>query len=144
MSIKLKLEGFEDLLKEIEAAEGSIKGACESAIKQSAQTMQSELKSEMKKANVPNDLINAMPQFEVKSDGNRVTARVGYKKGTYNPKNLSDGYKIVFLNYGTPHRSKHGKVVARGFIQKAKKNAKRKIKNQQKEALEKILKRLKK
>lgn len=144
MSIKLKLEGFEELLKEIEAAEGSIKGACESAVRQSAHTMQSELKSEMKKANVPNDLINAMPQFEVKTSGNRVTAKVGYKKGSYNPKDISDGYKVVFLNYGTPHRSEHGKVVARGFIQKAKKNANKKIKKQQEEALKKILKRLKK
>lgn len=144
MSIKIKLQGFEELLKEIEAADGSINKACDSALRGSAQIMQSELKSEMHKANVPNDLINAMPPFEIESNGNRFYGRVGYKKGAYNPDDLSDGYKVVFLNYGTPNRTMHGQIVARGFIQKAKNTASRKMKKQQKEALEKILARLKK
>lgn len=144
MSINLKIEGFENLLKDIEAANGSITQACDSAIRGSAQIMQSELKSEMKQANVPSDLVEAMPKFEVEANGNRVTARVGYKKGSYNPDNPSDGYKVVFLNYGTPHRTKHGKVVARGFIQRAKRRASTKIKKQQKQAFTKILERLQK
>ena len=143
MPIKIKLEGFDDLLKEIEKANGSMVKACESAVRQSAATMQSELKSAMNTAGVPSDLINAMPAFEIESEGNYVQAKVGYDKGAYDPKNPSDGYKVVFLNYGTPSRSKHGKVVARGFIEKAKKSARPKIKKQQKEALEKILERLK-
>lgn len=144
MSIKLKFEGFEELLKDIEAAEGSMNAAAESALRQGAQILQSELKSEMASANVPKDLISAMPNFEVENLGNTHVAMVGYKKGAYNPDNPSDGYKVVFLNYGTPNRTKHGKVTARGFIQKAKQKARPKIKKAQRQALEKILARLKK
>lgn len=143
MSIKLKFEGFDELLKEIEAAGRTIDSAVESTMRQSAQTMQSTLKSEMQSANVSEHLIADMPQPEVFKDGNTFVARVGYRKGAYDKNDPSDGYKVVFLNYGTPHRSKHGKMVAKGFIQKAKKKAKPKIKKQQKETLEKILSRLK-
>lgn len=144
MAIKLKIEGFENLLKEIETAGGSINKACDSAIRQSAQIMQSELKSQMQSAGVEKELISAMPPPEVEENGNTFSARVGYKKGAYNPDNLSDGYKVVFLNYGTPHRKKHGQVAARGFIQKAKRRARPKIKKEQEKALQKILARLKK
>jgi hypothetical protein len=71
-------------------------------------------------------------------------ARVGYKKGAYNPNDISDGYKVVFSNYGTPKRSKHGKIEAKGFIDRAQKNARKRIKKAQKEALEKILERVSK
>lgn len=144
MAIQLKIEGFENLLKDIEAAGGTMTSACDSAMRQSAQIMQSELKSQMQGAGVPSDLINRMPQPVIESEGNRVTARVGYKKGAYNPDNLSDGYKVVFLNYGTPYRKEHGKIVAKGFIQRAKSAANPKIKREQKKALKKILKRLQK
>lgn len=142
MSIKLKLEGFDELFSEIQKAGGTVDRAAESCLKQSAQIMQSELKQQMQSAGVDSGLIGRMPPFEVETSGNRYTARVGYKKGAYNPQNPSDGYKVIFLNYGTPKRSKHGKVAARGFIQVAKKKAKPKIKRAQKEALEKILGRL--
>lgn len=144
MAIKLKLEGFDDLLKEIEAAGGTINEAVGGAMRESAQIMQSELKSQMQSAGVDSGLINAMPPFEIETSGNRIAARVGYRKGSYNPDNPSDGYKVVFLNYGTPHRQKYGKVVARGFIKKAKRSATPKIKKAQKAAFEKILGRLKK
>lgn len=141
--ITLKLEGFDALYKEIERAGGSANKAAESCIKQSAQIVQAELKNQMKAANVPADLIDRMPSPDIKIEGNSYTAQVGYKKGAYNPKDPSDGYNVVFLNYGTPHRTQHGKVTARGFIQKAKKKATPKVKKAQKEVLEKIIGRLK-
>lgn len=155
MSITLKFQGFEDLVKEIEKANGSINQACESAIKQSAQIMQSELKAQMADANVPNELISAMPSPEIETSGNRITARVGYKKGAYNPNNLSTGYKVLFLNYGTPNRKIHGKIhegsntkaggtLKLGFIQRAKKKARPQIKKSQEQVFKKILARLKK
>lgn len=144
MSIKLKLEGFEDLLKEIEKAGGEIKPSCEAAMKESAQIMDSELKTQMKSAGVPSDLVAAMPPPEIQSEGNRVSARVGYKKGAYNAQNPSDGYKAVFLNYGTPNRSKHGKIAPRGFVVRAKNRARSKIKKTQEETFKKILAGLKK
>lgn len=144
MSIKLKIEGFEELMKAIEDAGGSVQQAAESTIKQSAKTMDDELKTQMRSAGVPQDLIAEMDKPEIESTPTRVSASVGYKKGAYNPDNPSAGYKAVFLNYGTPNRSKHGKVKALGFIQKAKRKAKPKIKKQQEECLNKILSRLKK
>lgn len=140
MSIRLKLNGFEDLLQKIEKAGGSANAATKTCMENSAAIMQDELKSKMQAANVPKRLISAMPNPQIETTANRVTAIVGYKKGVYDPKNPSDAFKVVFLNYGTPHRSQHGQVKARGFIQKAKKGAKRKIKAEQEKTLNEILK----
>lgn len=139
MSIKLNLDGFDDLLDKIEKAGGTVDGAAKKCLQKSAQIMHDELKTQMQAADVDSDLINRMPPPEVEANGNRHTARVGYKKGTYDPKNPSDGYKVVFANYGTPHRSEHGKQPAKGFIQKAKKKANTKIKKAQKETLNEII-----
>ena len=139
MSIKLQLDGFDDLLKKIEQAGGSINNAVESCLKNSAYIMEDELKAQMNKSNVDSGLINRMPAPSIEKDGNRMTARVGYKKGAYNPQNLSDGYEVIFINYGTPRRSKHGKIKARGFIAKAKKKARPQIKKQQETTLKEIL-----
>lgn len=140
--VKIKLEGFDELLKKIESSGGTIKSAVDTCMKKSAKIMEDSLKTEMKKANVPSDLINRMDAPKVKWEYNACTASVGYEKGTYNPDNLSDGYKVVFLNYGTPHRSVHGKVKARGFIGRSKKKAKSQIKKSQEETLQDILKEL--
>lgn len=144
MSIKLKLNGFDDMLSKIEKAGGTIDGAAKQCLETSAQIMHDELKKQMQAANVDNGLINRMPPPEIESEGNRHTARVGYKKGTYDENNPSDGYKVVFLNYGTPKRSKHGKIenggkVKLGFIKRAKSKAATKIKKEQAQTLEKIL-----
>lgn len=140
----LQLKGFDDLLDQIQKAGGSIDQATESCLRQSAQIMQRELKSQMQAAGVESGLINAMPQPQIEIKGNRYSAAVGYKKGSYDPNDPSDGYKVVFLNYGTPHRTMHGKVAARGFIQKAKKKARPQIKKAQQETLEKVLERVNK
>lgn len=144
MAIKIKLSGFEKMLKDIEKAGGSINSACDSAMRASAQIMQEELKTQMQSAGVPADLVGAMPAPRIESTGNRFAASVGYEKGAYDPKEPSNAYKVIFLNYGTPKRTKHGKVKARGFIQKAKKRATPKIKKEQKKVFEKILARLQK
>lgn len=141
--IQLNLKGFDDLFEQIKKAGGTVDAAADSCLRQSAQIMQAELKSQMQAAGVAGDLIASMPQPTVSVEGNKYRAEVGYKKGAYDPSNPSDGYKVVFLNYGTPHRTKHGKVAARGFIQKAKKTASPKIKKAQQQTLEKILGRLK-
>lgn len=144
MAIKLKLEGFDDLLKEIEKAGGSIKSSTETCMQNSAQIMQHELKAEMQKSHVEKDLIDRLPAPSFENDFGLITARVGYRKGAYNPKKLSDGYKIVFINYGTPYRRKHGKIrgkkVRLGFIQRAKNRARPKIKKEQEKTLKEILK----
>lgn len=111
-------------------------------MKESADIMDAELKAQMQKADVPAHLIAAMSPPQVFKDGNAFVAKVGYEKGEYNSENPSDAYKVVFLNYGTPKRTKHGKVKARGFIQKARKKATPQIKKKQEEVLNEILARL--
>lgn len=139
MAIKLQLSGFDELFEQIKKAEGNVDKAAEQCLQESAQVMQSELKAQMQKSGVDGDLIDRMPTPELKQDGNTMIARVGYKKGAYNPDDLSDGFKVVFLNYGTPKRSKHGKIVAKGFIDKAQRKAKKQIKKKQEETLKKII-----
>ena len=140
MSIKIKLEGFDKLVDAISKSEGKIDIVADMCITKSANIMNDELKSKMTVAGVDEGLIQRMPAPIVEHEGNIYSAKAGYKKGTYDPTNLSDGYKALFLNYGTPRRTQHGKVRARGFIAKAKKDAKPKIKKAQKEALDDILK----
>jgi HK97 gp10 family phage protein len=139
MAIRLQLSGFDELFEQIKKAEGNVDKAAEQCLKESAQVMQNELTAQMQKAGVDSDLIARMPAPEIKKEGNSMIARVGYKKGAYNPNDISDGYKVVFLNYGTPKRSKHGKIVARGFIDKAQRKAKKQIKQKQEETLKKII-----
>lgn len=136
--ISLQLSGFDELLKEIEKAGGSINGAVDSCMKQSAQIQQKEFKAQMRKAKVKETLINRMPPPEIKWSGNACVARVGYPKGEYDPNKLTDGYKAVFINYGTP------RISPREFIKKAQNQAKKQIKQAQEEALNKILRRLQK
>ena len=140
----LQLKGFDELLEQIQKAGGSIDRAADSCLRQSAHIMDAELKAQMQAAGVDGDLINRMPPPQITVKGNRYSAAVGYSKGTFDPSDPSDGYKVVFLNYGTPRRAMHGKVAARGFIQKAKKNASPRIKKAQQETLTKILGRLSK
>ena len=144
MPITLKLTGFEELLTAIEKAGGSIDKAANQCMQKSAKLMDEELKAQMRSANVKSDLINRMPSPEVEKEGNRYTARVGFVKGEYNPTKPSDAYKAIFLNYGTPRRTKHGQVKARHFIENAKEKAKSKIENSQQQTFKEILGGLKK
>lgn len=135
--IALNLEGYDELLKKIEEAGGTINGAVDTCMRKSAQIQEKVLKAEMQKDKVSTSLINRMPPPEIEWSSNACTARVGYKKGSYDPKHISDGYKAVFINYGTP------RISPREFISAAKKRAKPQIKKEQEETLNKILESLK-
>lgn len=136
--IKLNLEGFDELIKKIEEAGGTIKSAVDTCIDRSATVQQKELKAAMQRKKVSNELINRMPQPEIEWNGNACTARVGYHKGAYDPKDLSDGYEAVFINYGTP------RITPRNFIKAAKNKARPQIKKLQEQTLNEILEDLKK
>lgn len=134
----LSLSGFDQILKKIDQAGGSIDNAVDVCMHKAGQILQKEQKAAMQKKKVASDLINRMGLPRIERNGNTVTARSGYKKGNYDPKNLSDGYKAVFINYGTP------RVKPRKFIQAAKKQAKPQVMKEAEDTFNRILGDLKK
>ena len=135
--LQITFEGFDMLLKSIEEAGGSIEKSITAGMKKAADIQAKELRAQMSKSNVDGGLIDRMPASEIEWSGNTCTARVGYKKGSYDPNNLSDGYKAIFINYGTP------RIAPREFIKKAKRKAKPEITKAEEEILNKILESLK-
>lgn len=142
--IKLDLDGFEQLIKAAEKAGKDADKVCEKVVKQGAEILDSELKSQLKAVGADADLISGMDAPEYEHTANTFKASAGFHKGSYNPHNLSIGYKALFFNYGTPRRKRHGKEAARGYIQKAKSKSKSKIKKLQKSAYDEIMEGLKK
>ena len=136
--ISITLNGFDELLTKIENAGGTINKAVDSGIRKSAQIQETELKAQMQKSHVDRGLTNRMPPPSIEWQGDTCTPRVGYYKGEYNPKNLNDAYKAIFINYGTP------RIAPREFINAAKRKAQPQIKKAQKEVLDKVLERLQK
>ena len=59
--IKIKMEGFDDILAKIQKAGGTIDKAAKTCLEKSADIMQAELKSNMHSKDVSSRLINAMP-----------------------------------------------------------------------------------
>lgn len=161
-SIKLKVD-FSELLEDIKDAGGDVDKAAKQLADECAKTMHNELVSECNASGVPAS-VSGEVQHNVTSTagGNTYLIEAGWKMGDYNPKNPSAGYKAVFLNYGTPRRAvkgskrvhrnvngawvtlkqDRGAVTARGFIDRAKKSARKKIKKTQTEALKQMLKEL--
>lgn len=140
MGVKVSINGFDDLLKQIEKANGDLATAAEKCVRESAEIMQNELKASMVKAKVDDGLIERMPNYTIERSGTKVTAHVGYPATEYNPRKPSDYFKALFANYGTPHRRSHGIEKKRNFVANAKKSASKKIKAQQEKTLNDIMK----
>lgn len=146
MSIRLNLDsGFQKMIKDIELSQNDVKRVANACIHESANVMQTELKSAIVGASPPlsGSLASQLPAPKVTASGDVFEAKVGYESTAYNPKNLSSYHKALFANYGTPYRRYHGKERKRGFIPKAKRRAKPRIKKAQETAFKKILARLK-
>ena len=136
----LNLKGFDKLLEQIQEAGGNIDKATEQAINKSVDVVSQDLHNACDSAGVPSSVSSEIKSDRAEWDGNKCSARVGWKLGTYDPKNLSQGFKAIFLNYGTPRRKKHGKITARNFIATTKKTSKPKLRKIQKQTLDEILK----
>lgn len=159
--IKLNLKGFEKMLEEIQAAGGNVETAAEETLNECAKVVETELQSACNAAGVPSSVSSEIQVSKGKS-GNRFSAKVGWKMGSYDPKNPSAGYKAVFMNYGTTRRqvkdtgehatvggnwktlgTDRGAVSGTGFITKAKEASSPKVRKIQKQKLSEILKGLK-
>lgn len=139
---------FDKLLKKIEKAGGDIESATWDAARKGGRVYYQHLVEECKKSNVPDDLINRIRfNCERDSSGNRYAVVVGWVMDNYNPDNPSAGYKVVFLNYGTPRREtrfgNRGFITGRGFIGRAKRRSRTPIKKAQETFLNDLLRGLK-
>lgn len=160
-SLKLTLD-FENMLEAIRDAGGDANRAALKTATKCAEAMHDELVSECNASGVPASVSGAIEHgVNVTSGGNVYEVEAGWKKGEYNPNNPSAAYKAIFLNYGTPKGPRHvknathvslrgrwvttanrGQIVGKGFIDRAQKSAKKKIKKVQKDALHEMLREL--
>lgn len=158
--IKLDLKGFSKMLEELQRAGGNVNQAAQRAIDESAKIVESELKAACDSSGVPASVSSEI-RTKTEGSGNRYSAEIGWELGTYNPQNLSAGYKAIFMNYGTGHRSirqeklraqiggqfrtlgqNRGQMTALQFIAAGKKASKPKVKKIQKQLLDDVLKEL--
>ena len=158
--IKVNLKGFEKMLEDLQTAGGNVDKAAKRAVDEGAKIVEQELKSACASAGVPASVSSEITT-EIEGNGNRYSAKVGWKLGDYNPDNLSAGYKAVFLNYGTGKRQANrdkvhaniggqwetlgrnrGQMQPRGFIARAKQNSGKKMRKVQQQILEEALKEL--
>jgi HK97 gp10 family phage protein len=133
MSIKVEFKGFEEMIEKLQAANKDVDKAVEKCVRASAEIIDDQLKDSMRSAGVASSLIRDMDAIRYEREGNSFSAKVGYKKGAYNPKEPSDGYKAIFINYGTP------RITPRSFVADAKKKSKNKVKKEQEKILNEIL-----
>jgi predicted enzyme related to lactoylglutathione lyase len=142
--VAIQLTGFDSLLNKIKKAGGNIEAATWDAARAGGRVYYETLIAECRRSGVPEHLINKI-RFNCLRDssGNRFAVVVGWYMDEYDPANPADGYKVVFLNYGTPRRESskgdRGYITGRGFIGRAKKKAHRPIKQAQENFLKKIL-----
>ena len=150
MSITLKLDGFDQLYKALEKAGKNADAEAVKCAQKCADIFDAELRNQIiKTANVKSEytyndgdnavtvkndrestqmnLAHRMPKPRIKNSFGFVRAEVGFEKGNYDPSNISDGYKAIFLNYGTPKRKAHGQLEPRNFRKKAERVAKPKM-----------------
>ena len=109
--LKIKLDGFEgDMLRDIQKAGKDVDKAAKDTIKQSAKIYEQELNQRQKAQGVPDHIVNEV-KAETKVENDRYSAKVGWSLGTYDPTNLSAGYKAMFINYGTVRRQRPKKAI---------------------------------
>lgn len=135
---------FDSLLNKIKKAGGDIEKATWDAARKGGRVYYQTLVEECKKSGVPDHLIDKI-RFNCLRDasGSRFAVVVGWYMDNYDPADPSEGYKVVFLNYGTPRRESskgnRGYINGRGFIGRSKKKSRKLIKQAQEEFLKSVL-----
>lgn len=130
--IKIEFKGFDDMIDRLKKAGVDAKPVVDKAVKNAANIQLEHLRHEMIATGVAADLVGRA-DASVEWDGERCKAYVGYKKGAYDPQNPSDGYKAIFINYGTP------RIKPREYLEPAMKSAQKAITRETKKALNQIL-----
>ena len=103
--ITLNLDGFDDLLAAVKRAQGSVEKAARECAERSARVLESNLKSEAEASGSDASEVKA----DIKQDALKFRVEVGWKLGDYNAENPSQGYRAMFVEYGTGKFSERGK-----------------------------------
>ena len=139
---------FGNLLAKIEKAGGDVEAATWDAARKGAKVLYDQMQAECAASGVPASISDAITmQAERSQSGNRYACKVGWRMGEYDPKNPSVAYKAIFLNYGTPRRAteggaNRGYIDGKGFMGRAKKKARPKVKRIQEDTLRGIIEEL--
>ena len=136
MGVKFKLTGFNEMFEKIQNARGDLDDVASKIVSESADIIHQDYQTAITSAGVSSSLANRMPAPDIEHNGDAYMAHVGYIKGPYVPDDISDGYKAVFLNYGTP------RIAPRNFVADMKKTAAPKVRKKQKEIFSKALEEL--
>lgn len=157
----LEISGFDDLIQKINNSKMNSTKVAHQVAKAGANAAKNLLISECKASGVSNNLISGI-RIKEKILGDSVSEQVGWDVPGYNPRNIADAYKVIFLNYGTSRRTTRkskqrimlfdgswitlgndrGAMISRNFIGRAKSKAKKTIKKAQVECVKKILREL--
>lgn len=137
--IGLQFEGIEEMIERLEAAEADIKQATEAALKASKQVVNEGLTRDTKNGSFPaggkyatGALQRSIDKdFNVKWEGTSASIEIGYdfKKS---------GMAQIFIMYGTPKMPKVQKIYDDIYGTRTK----RKIKEAQEEAMQKVIDRV--
>ena len=146
----LTVKGFDELLDRIKNAEGKIESAAEQALEAGARVLTTEFRAGAEQRNVPT---NTLISPKVTWNGNQARVEAGFKLGEYNSRNPSSGYLALFKEYGAPSKGgnrktakgyNRGAVAADPFIRSAIQRNAKKVKQEEENALIKILRELEK
>lgn len=103
--ITLNVDGFDELLAAVKRAQGNVEKAADECVKRSARVLEGNLKSEAEASGADASEVKT----DIKHDALKLRAEVGWKLGTYDSDNPSQGYRAMFVEYGTGKFSDRGK-----------------------------------
>lgn len=150
--IKLRINGFEDMLAAVQRAQGDADKAARVCMEKSVSILESNLIREAQASGA--DTTEVFHQ--VTAEGNRVSAETGWRLGGYDSNNPSEGYRAMFTEFGTGKHSARGKgkdrqteaghnrgsTAPRPFMEKARKKSAKPIRAIQQETLQNIVREL--
>ena len=150
MALKLTLKGFENYLVQLRTAGKDVEKIAEKALKESGDILYASLVKNTKGSGLSEDTIRKMEETLQKptiykdylgDKISKVSVELGYRKGDYDPDDLSGGYVALFNEYGTVERyteehENRGKLAERSFTRRAIKQSSGRIRKVQKEIIE--------
>jgi hypothetical protein len=142
----IELKGFDEFIQNLQDAGGKIDREGKACFEKCAKETEAQLIAKAKSAGLDPKLLRELKSETIQNNSAGVWYfETGWKKGKPDANKISDAYKVLFYNYGTPKRTtkkgqNRGKEKTTNFIANAKRAAARKCKKVQKDFLQDITK----